>query len=228
MIILPCPACKAEIKINPAYIDPTKESIIEKCTSCNKAGMFKKTQYKDALDNFLKTKNPQNKQNTPPQNNNDKTNIAGGFTSDKTNIAGGFTNQNTMIDAKIIDPNQTEIITKNIVFWETIKLVDMTNAKTYFLQKGQNTIGKNAGVSIKTDDQYMSGQHCCIEVKNSPDKGTDVILYDNGTGSQKNKESTNGTFWNESQKRMSISEKIYLKSGDKIRMGRTDFIIRME
>ncbi len=207
-IKLPCPNCKTDIEVNLAFLDPTKESIIEVCKSCNKPSRFKKEIYNTFLDDFLQW----NKKNTPkstatPHLQDEKTNVASFVHDDKTNIA----------------------IPSPIFMFNTFKLIDTTTKKEYFLQKNQkNVIGKKANISLETEDGFISRQHCCIEILDDNIKGSQAFLYDNNTESPQEKPSTNGTFFGGSENPIKPTDKIQLKSGDKIRLGkRSDFIFLM-
>lgn len=216
IIQLKC-VCNAPIYVNLQYVDPTKESIIEICKSCNKPNKYPKVIYEELL---LKVKNKQTEQQQQykpfqqTKSDSDKTNIVNNIEDDdKTSISGGQ-NPTTTIDSPKITYNH-------------FKLVNIDTKDEYFLQKGQkNIIGRNAAISIKTNDAFMSGQHCCIEIIEISGN-TKAFLYDDGTGSQKSKPSTNGTFVNEATSRISELQKIILFNGDKIKLGRTHFIFRM-
>jgi pSer/pThr/pTyr-binding forkhead associated (FHA) protein len=135
---------------------------------------------------------------------------------DKTQIGGGGTAPKADV---------TEIVA--VVTYTVFKIVQVQGGQEVYLQKGTNLIGNKAPVSLAfTNDAYISGQHCCIEIREGK-AGMEAVLYDNGTGSSKNKPSTNGTYVNESTTRLESFEKIILKNGDRIRVGRTMFVFRM-
>lgn len=206
-IKLPCPNCKTDIEVNLAFLDPTKESIIEVCPACNKPSRFRKESYTSFLDIFLKEKEKHSPKITPKPNlPDDKTNISS-YIDEKTNIA---------------------MPTPPILIFDTFKLIDVSTKKEYFLQKNKkNVIGKQADVSLETEDTFISRQHCCIEVLEN-EKEVKAFLYDNNTDSPQSKPSTNGTFFDGAENPIKPTDKIQLKSGDKIRLGkRSNFIFLM-
>jgi len=94
----------------------------------------------------------------------------------------------------------------------------------YPLIPGKNIIGREAAISIP-GDRYISRLHCLVEVieKNGE---TLCILTDDGSISESGEPSTNGTFHNEN--RLTRYDKIYLTHGDKVRIGRTELVFRIE
>jgi FHA domain len=101
-----------------------------------------------------------------------------------------------------------------------------TETATFHLRKGINRIGRQSqttprdvNIAIRTSDQYISREHCDIEVKWRHDKnGYDYILTDRG--------SANGTFVN-AGKRLSRSEDVMLSDGDTIQAGRTKLVLKL-
>jgi pSer/pThr/pTyr-binding forkhead associated (FHA) protein len=67
--------------------------------------------------------------------------------------------------------------------------------------------------------------HCMIEVIEKHSE-TLCILTDDGSISESGEASTNGTFYNET--RLTRYDKVYLNHGDKVRLGRTEFVFRIE
>jgi hypothetical protein len=94
----------------------------------------------------------------------------------------------------------------------------------YPLNPGKNIIGREAGISIP-GDRYISHRHCLVEVVEKHGE-TLCILTDDGSISESGNPSTNGTFCNET--RLTRYDKIYLNHGDKVKIGRTEFVFRSE
>jgi len=103
------------------------------------------------------------------------------------------------------------------------KLQCLTDSALYELKRGPNSIGRQHGsstatVQIATDDDFMSRNHANIEVVFNKDSTFSHILSDN--------KSLNRTFHN--GKALEAGDRIYLKSGDKVRLGHTEFLFVVE
>lgn len=92
----------------------------------------------------------------------------------------------------------------------------------YMLKKGINIIGREADISIPSD-RYISRKHCVIEVVEKFGI-IQCILTDDGSLSSSGEPSTNGTFLNEV--RLTRHDKIFLNQGDRVRIGRTEFLFK--
>lgn len=103
---------------------------------------------------------------------------------------------------------------------------EATETATFQLRKGINRIGRHSqstprdvNIAIRTKDQYMSREHCDIEVRWQKDKGSyDYALAD--------RRSSNGTFVN-AGRRLLRSEEVMLKDGDTIQAGRTKLVLKL-
>lgn len=102
-----------------------------------------------------------------------------------------------------------------------IRLIDKTE---FPLAKGQNIIGRKAGLII-TDDRYISQKHCMIEVVEQFGE-LQCIITDDGSMSDNKEPSTNGTFHN--GKRLTRFDKIFLSNGDSLRIGHTELVFKTE
>lgn len=96
------------------------------------------------------------------------------------------------------------------------------DGKDYFLQEGQNIIGRKASssqatVQIETTDRYMSRQHISITVSTLPDGTKKAVLsnYQN-----KNQTIVDG-------QEITTGDKIRLTDGDKITMGHTTVVFKL-
>ena len=96
------------------------------------------------------------------------------------------------------------------------------NDKPYFLEDGQNIVGRKgttskATVQIATDDRYMSRQHCSITVTTLPDGTKKAVLsnYQN-----KNLTSVDG-------QEIETGDAIRLTNGNRITMGRTTVTFKL-
>ncbi|MBE0662715.1 MAG: zinc-ribbon domain-containing protein [Bacteroidales bacterium] len=92
----------------------------------------------------------------------------------------------------------------------------------YNLEKGINIIGREADISFP-NDRYISRKHCVIEVIEKYGE-MQCILTDDGSLSSSGEPSTNGTFLNDL--RLTRYDKLFLNHGDKIRVGRTEFLFK--
>lgn len=102
------------------------------------------------------------------------------------------------------------------------KLIENQTKKEYLLKIGKNIIGRNADISIENGDKFIGRKHCLIEVLNN--KGIfQCIISDDGSISDDNLPSKNGTFINNSQNRISKFDKIVLQNGNTIKIGHTFF-----
>ena len=126
----------------------------------------------------------------------------------------------TIPDAGEIEGEKTEIGDDNDLKIQNAKLVETQTGKEHILKQGKNIIGRKTDVSI-TGDRYISRLHCLVEMKKQT-WGIELTISDDGTETEK--PSTNGTFYKD--ERISKFDKIVLKSGDKIRVGRTNLIVK--
>lgn len=104
------------------------------------------------------------------------------------------------------------------------RLVQLSDNTEFLLKTGKNIIGRDADICIP-GDRYISHKHCMIEVMEQFGE-IQCIITDDGSISTKGEPSTNGTFYNE--QRLSRYDKLFLSDGDKLRIGRTDFIFKTE
>lgn len=94
--------------------------------------------------------------------------------------------------------------------------------KPYFLEEGQNIIGRQgntskATVQIVTEDRYMSRQHCAIKVTTLPD-GTKKAVLSNFQN--KNTTSVDG-------QEIETGDEIRLTDGNRITMGHTTVVFKL-
>lgn len=94
--------------------------------------------------------------------------------------------------------------------------------KPYFLEEGQNIVGRmgttsKATVQIATDDRYMSRQHCSITVTTLPDGTKKAVLsnYQN-----KNLTTVDG-------QEIETGDEIRLTNGNRITMGHTTVVFKL-
>ena len=101
---------------------------------------------------------------------------------------------------------------------------EVTPEQTLPIKMGKNIIGrasesKPADVPIRTQDSYMSRNHCVIEVIRQPNGKIEYLLYDIG--------STNGTFINGDKKsRLRPNMQVLLRDGDTLQIGRTKVVFK--
>ena len=126
----------------------------------------------------------------------------------------------TIPDAGEIEGEATEVSNDNTLKIQSAKLLEIQTGKEHILKLGKNIIGRKTDISIE-GDRYISRLHCLIEMK-KVSWGIEITISDDGT--ETGKPSTNGTFYKE--KRISKFDKIVLKNGDKIRVGRTNLTIK--
>lgn len=96
------------------------------------------------------------------------------------------------------------------------------NDEPYFLEEGQNIVGRKgntskATVQIATDDRYMSRQHCSITVTTLPDGTKKAVLsnYQN-----KNQTTVDG-------QEIETGDAIRLNNGNRITMGHTTVVFKL-
>ena len=126
----------------------------------------------------------------------------------------------TIPNAGEIEGEKTEIGDTDNIKIQNAKLVEIKTGKEHVLKPGKNIIGRKADISIE-GDRYISRLHCLAELKKQT-WGLELTISDDGTETQK--PSTNGTFYKD--ERLSKFDKIVLKNGDKIRIGRTELIVK--
>jgi len=103
---------------------------------------------------------------------------------------------------------------------------EFTETYTFDLRNGMNRIGRQSNstprdvnVAIRTEDKYMSRQHCEIEVKWLHGRSMyEYLLSDKG--------SSNGTFVN-AGKRLSRTDEVSLRDGDTVQIGRTKLVLKL-
>ncbi len=123
-------------------------------------------------------------------------------------------------NAKEPEGEKTELENDTASKIQNAKLVEIKTGKEHILKTGKNIIGRKADVSID-GDRYISRRHCLIEMKKQT-WGIELTISDDG--SQTAQPSTNGTFYKD--KRISKFDMIVLKSDDKIKVGRTELIVK--
>lgn len=101
---------------------------------------------------------------------------------------------------------------------------EQTPEQTLSLKPGKNIVGrasesKPADVPIRTEDRYMSRNHCVLEVSQLPSGQWEYLLSDIG--------STNGTFLNgKPNSRLREQMQVVLTDGDTIQIGRTKVVLK--
>jgi pSer/pThr/pTyr-binding forkhead associated (FHA) protein len=97
--------------------------------------------------------------------------------------------------------------------------------KTYPLSMGKNVIGRNsdstvAEVTLRVDtmDNYMSRNHCVLDVSKNKNGTYDYVLSD--------RKSLNRTFVNGKSVAISTQDEVYLRDADCIQIGRTKVILK--
>jgi pSer/pThr/pTyr-binding forkhead associated (FHA) protein len=100
-----------------------------------------------------------------------------------------------------------------------------TKTKTYPLLVGKNVIGRNsdstiAEVTLRVDtmDNYMSRNHCVLDVGLSKNGAYEYVLSD--------RKSLNRTYVNGKSAPISTQDEVYLRDGDCIQIGRTKVILK--
>ncbi len=121
-----------------------------------------------------------------------------------------------VFDIPAID--STVIINPNIKKDHSVYLTDISNGNQYLLKIGKNTIGRSSDICISNEDNFISRKHCTIEVIEKNGVLT-IILSDEFP-------SRNGTFYHD--KRLELTDKLVLKDGEQIRIGRTYFMINFK
>lgn len=116
------------------------------------------------------------------------------------------------------DPDVTRIYSAPVAV-KVGTFVDNTG-RTYMLQVGINTIGRqastsSASVQIATSDRTMSRSHAIVEVRNAG--GQIVHILKNGAN--KNPSHYNGTL-------IEPTDQFILNNGDKVKFGNTELIFK--
>lgn len=100
-----------------------------------------------------------------------------------------------------------------------------TKTATFQLRKGVNLIGRKSSstpsdvnIAIKTEDLFMSREHCSIEVREGNDGNYEYLLSD--------RNSANGSYLNE-ENRLSSSRIYSLRDGDTVQAGRTKLVLKL-
>jgi pSer/pThr/pTyr-binding forkhead associated (FHA) protein len=91
-----------------------------------------------------------------------------------------------------------------------VELVGITKSDSIVLGKLPVLIGQDSETDIQLGDPTVGRYHCLIQRIDDH-----VMVWDLGTGE--------GTFVNDAQ-----VNKAYLEPGDKLRLGRTDFLVNYE
>lgn len=106
-----------------------------------------------------------------------------------------------------------------------VKHTENQSSQTYTLKTGSNTIGRKASnypvpdIQLTSEDvPYVSrGVHCTLEVVERNGQ-IEAIISDN--------DSSNGTFINGRDYRLSPGDEEYLEDGETIQAGRTKFVLK--
>jgi hypothetical protein len=109
---------------------------------------------------------------------------------------------------------------------------ESTTSQTLPLSIGRQIIGrKNSGrpckIMIDSQDEFMSRNHCTIEVRVGQQGGYDYFLMDQiiSGGTAKNM-SANGTRVNAGQHPLKPNDVVYLNDGDVIQIGMTKVVVK--
>jgi len=124
----------------------------------------------------------------------------------------------------VVRKNQNpEKIGKIVAGWLVVHTEDRPPV-LYELFEGNNIIGRPDGphhVDIKIgDDRYVSRIHCSILVKKDYLHRFIHVLQD-GSGLDRTRKSTNGTFINGFEQRLLPGQTVYLRDGDTVQAGET-------
>ncbi len=94
----------------------------------------------------------------------------------------------------------------------------------YELFQGRNFIGRPDGphhVDVRIEeDRFVSREHCFIQIKKDFLHRFQYILHD-GSGTNGRKSSTNGTFINGEEERLTAEVEVFLRDGDTVQVGET-------
>ncbi len=130
-------------------------------------------------------------------------------------------NKTWVLDGPVSAPvNQPEQVGWLVVHDEN------TAPQTIILKEGRNVVGRKSpdkpcDAMIDTTDVHMSRHHSVIEVSRRPDGHYQYLISDCG--------STNGTFINANeQHKLSSYDRVYLKDGDTIQLGRTKVVLKTQ
>ena len=97
--------------------------------------------------------------------------------------------------------------------------------QTYSLKKGKQVVGRKSiskpcEIMIECNDEYISRNHCEIEVREQNGR-IEVLLSDN--------KSTNGTWINAKEKvKLGKTEKLYLQDNDMLQIGMTKIVLKIK
>jgi hypothetical protein len=119
----------------------------------------------------------------------------------------------------------------NRLGWLVIK-DELTQTATFTLRMGTNTVGRQSAKwpsdhMIETRDEFMSRPHCTIEVRLGKLGLPEYLLRDGASANGKWKFSTNGTYLNGKEPRLSQYDKVFLEDGDTIQLGETKLVFKM-
>ncbi|MHC1777585.1 MAG: FHA domain-containing protein [Lentimicrobium sp.] len=103
-----------------------------------------------------------------------------------------------------------------------------TEAQIFDLENGLYTVGRYVNkpgvyvpdIAIRTNDTFISKKHCHVMVVVNKKGEKDYLLKDAG--------SSNGTFYNRSDKAMLTNDEIYLNDADVIMLGDTQIIFELK
>ncbi len=123
------------------------------------------------------------------------------------------------VEKTIIDNNFNNYSDNNKAYF-------LINNEKIYLKEGENIVGRNVDININ-NDKYISRKHCLVILNMKNKKITNVILLDDGSCNN-GKPSTNGTFYNNANNRLTKYDQIILNNNDKIRVGRTEMIFILE
>ncbi|WP_020604743.1 FHA domain-containing protein [Spirosoma spitsbergense] len=115
--------------------------------------------------------------------------------------------------------------------WLIIK-DEQTATQTFVLMMGANTIGRQSNLSpsthmIITNDEFMSRPHCTLTVRIGILGTIEYLLQDGAARDDGRwKFSTNGTYLNGQEQRLSEFDCLYLSDGDIIQIGVTKLVLK--
>lgn len=191
-----CPNCKVVLDVKNSKNEDVKQITCPKCKAILQVRFHKQAPL-EAETYYAPPKKP--------IADNGATQLAGG--NNGATILGG-----TMAGATQLGSSPKKESSARLVFED----------KPYFLEEGQNIIGRKgntskATVQIATEDRYMSRQHCSIKVTTLPDGTKKAVLsnYQN-----KNLTSVDGL-------EIETGDAIRLVNGNRITMGHTTVVFKL-
>lgn len=108
---------------------------------------------------------------------------------------------------------------------------ELTETQTFTLQMGANTVGRVSAKfpavhMVETRDEFMSRPHCTIDIRVGRLGTLEYILRDGGLRNGVWQNSTNGTYLNGKEPKLSQYDQIYLEDGDTIQIGETKLVLK--